>query len=883
MNRYENYPINIIPERIITAQKSFIPMPPKPIKPLPPKVLKVRYIAMIICITTVVLAISYKFMPIESMWINVSLAVLFSVSSVATVFEILKNKFKIAANEKENTKYELLMQRYIKECSEQVEVESQNNNPITLTEFRRKKVIENLLITNTALVPAHNSETKYFNYFYEILNSYFPDSVLINYTLEQNNECNSFIPNYIVAKSDYKLYIDVEIDVPYLLDSRHPYSYVNKNSSEETYTQKNHDKFFTQAGWIVIHFAEEQIIKTPESCCKHIAQIIFNITDDNKPLQKFNTVKNLTEIPMWNYSRAVELANSNYRESYLSEKPKEKNETEFLIELSRKSFEKNIVDVETSENEIVVEEKPISSEKISTVKIKKAHKAKQKLQAVDSFNNLDEDDVEVMEMPTEPLPKKENNSDKKENFDLKKSPITNINLIIEGQNNITKIEELDPEIIKKQELKRLIDEMEQQYENSNWKNLVEACNKVLEKDNTNETAYLRRACANGNLGNYQNVISDCTKIIEINPKNATAYYNYGVVCLILKRPQDALENLKKAIENDIQNPQEIYRTIAEIYRSQADIENYKAYLRLATSEKESQKSTSNQNNTEKIKEAVKKIKISSNGTTEITFSSTDEYVLTCENSNGYSVFRTSDFKLIHSATDNITCAAFSRNTKFLALGGSRKLNVMNIIDGKITSYAAITNFTGEAKKMFFHPFNNEILFVSDNFALYKIDLRSRVINRIINDFRLYTVSPDLQYVAGKDFSNNIKVFRITVLAEILKLKIPVKSEISSMALSREASKLYYSDNEGRINIYNIRISADEKPISLPYEISEIKLNSENIAAICDDRKIRVFDLKTNQQTKEIDEKFLPQTICLSNNNKLLAVGNVNEDFNIYNL
>ncbi len=904
MNKYENYPIDIIPERIIAAQKSFIPMPPTPIKPQQPKILKEHYVALTICIITIILSITYKFSPIESMWgIKVVLLTLFCISASATVFETIKNKIKSTTNEKENQKFELLMQRYVKECGERKDIETKNTDPVALTEYRRKKVIENLIITNTSLISAHNTKTKYFNYFYKTLKNFFPDNILINYTLEQNLNNNQFTPNYIVANSDLKLYIDIEIDIPYLLDTHHPQDYINKKDYQSIYTRANHDMFFSNAGWIVIHFAEEQIIKYPESCCKHIAQIIFNITDDNTSLQKFNTVKTLTEIPMWNYSQAVILASQNYRENYLPQKPENKSESDFLAEINSKSFEKENATTLQTENEIVAQQKPIikTSTDNTTIKInntepipvktQKTTKAKQKLQVAGNYDD-DEDIIELEQLETEVVkteikPTKQqqtteilikyNETPYTQNIETTKLPPLTNNLSQDPLPAPT------PEEVEEKESKLLVDEMETYYKNANWKKLIETCNKILETDNQNEIAYLRRACAYGNLGNFKNVISDCQKIISINPKNADAYYNYGVVCLIQKRPQDALENFKNAIKNNIANKNEIYKTIAEICKSQADIENYKNYMRLATKLENNENQPNLQEKTETSKSASKNIKIAESGTSEIVFSNDDEYAITCENPRGYSIFRTSDWKRIHYGEENVTCAAISRNTKFIALGGSRKLTIMNIIDEKITHYAAITNFTGEAKKMFFHPFNNEILFVSDNFSIYKIDLRSRVINKVINDFRMMTISPDMQYVAGKDFSNNIKVFRINVLAEILKIQSNTKTEITSMALSSEAGKLYFSDNEGRINIYNIRISTDEKPINLPYEIPEIKINNNYIAAICDDRKIRIFSTKNNQKIKEIEEKFLPKTICMSNSNKYLAIGNIDENFNIFTL
>ena len=130
--------------------------------------------------------------------------------------------------------------------------------------------------------------------FYQILNEYFPEKVLTNYTIAQDDDNSCFVPNYIVSVSDRKLYIDVEIDVPYDLESGEPQSFVGSpaNPDEESFSKQNHDRFFEKEGWVVIRFAEEQIVKQPISCCKYIAQTIYELIGDDLVLQKFNTVDN---------------------------------------------------------------------------------------------------------------------------------------------------------------------------------------------------------------------------------------------------------------------------------------------------------------------------------------------------------------------------------------------------------------------------------------------------------------------------------------------------------------------------------------------------------------------------------------------------------------
>ena len=107
------------------------------------------------------------------------------------------------------------------------------------------------------------------------------------------------------------LYIDIEIDEPYVYKSKQPYHclYDSKES--------NRNGFFLSRNWLVIRFAEEQVCRYPESCCKVVAQVISNMTGEPIP-SALRNAKDLPEVKRWTTSEAQQMADTNYRDTYLS-------------------------------------------------------------------------------------------------------------------------------------------------------------------------------------------------------------------------------------------------------------------------------------------------------------------------------------------------------------------------------------------------------------------------------------------------------------------------------------------------------------------------------------------------------------------------------------
>lgn len=76
------------------------------------------------------------------------------------------------------------------------------------------------------------------------------------------------------------------------------------------------DHYFNKNGWVVIRFAEEQIVKQPESCITFIAKVVDDMLE-SEFVKRTSEALNLTTVAEWTYAEAEKMAANFYRESYL--------------------------------------------------------------------------------------------------------------------------------------------------------------------------------------------------------------------------------------------------------------------------------------------------------------------------------------------------------------------------------------------------------------------------------------------------------------------------------------------------------------------------------------------------------------------------------------
>ena len=129
--------------------------------------------------------------------------------------------------------------------------------------------------------------------------------------LKLSDTARSYEPDIaIVANNQNNIRIDIEIDEPYSLVSRTPIHYTEDNSDAVR------DAIMRNAGWIVMRFAEEQIVKEPMSCISSIARLLMiidsSLVPDTCSFHEFPK-----PVKRWTKAEAELMAQNNYRESYL--------------------------------------------------------------------------------------------------------------------------------------------------------------------------------------------------------------------------------------------------------------------------------------------------------------------------------------------------------------------------------------------------------------------------------------------------------------------------------------------------------------------------------------------------------------------------------------
>ncbi len=112
---------------------------------------------------------------------------------------------------------------------------------------------------------------------------------------------------------DTGLSINIEIDEPYEGKKKQPHHCLDDGKDE----RRNH--FFLERNWVVLRFAEEQVVKNPQGCCRSLVEVIVNFTQDKSLLEKVQELPILEPVKAWTVSEARQLAVWRHRETYLHE------------------------------------------------------------------------------------------------------------------------------------------------------------------------------------------------------------------------------------------------------------------------------------------------------------------------------------------------------------------------------------------------------------------------------------------------------------------------------------------------------------------------------------------------------------------------------------
>ncbi|WP_013325635.1 hypothetical protein [Gloeothece verrucosa] len=199
-------------------------------------------------------------------------------------------------------KTQRLMQRYHQRKS--------NVNPkvraAQLRELLQGKVLQP---TGKSLAQQGVSEKQFF----EVLVSYFGNKVSFGGEFPLDNSQFKYSHDIVYIDPTTGLHIDIEIDEPYEGKSKRPHHCIDDEKD------KRRNDYFLKNNWIIIRFAEEQIVRHPHQCCKCIAQTIADITANKSYLKAFDDIDELLPINCWTATDARRMASWKVREIYLEE------------------------------------------------------------------------------------------------------------------------------------------------------------------------------------------------------------------------------------------------------------------------------------------------------------------------------------------------------------------------------------------------------------------------------------------------------------------------------------------------------------------------------------------------------------------------------------
>lgn len=180
--------------------------------------------------------------------------------------------------------------------------------------FRQSLIQEYLQYAVTPNQVINNKRGISESFFENYLNNWFPNRIFKDYGFKVDPKYRSYLPDFIY-QDDTNLHLDIEIDEPYTFESNLPAHYINELDINNDI---NRDWYFTFIkGWVVIRFAEEQVIRYPNECCKVIAKVIFKLTENNEYLSKMSEIGDLRNINRWTYNESMELSKNRYRATYL--------------------------------------------------------------------------------------------------------------------------------------------------------------------------------------------------------------------------------------------------------------------------------------------------------------------------------------------------------------------------------------------------------------------------------------------------------------------------------------------------------------------------------------------------------------------------------------
>ncbi len=144
--------------------------------------------------------------------------------------------------------------------------------------------------------------------FGKVLYRYFGNLIQTRLTLSIPNFPHPYSPDFAYIDQQKNLFIDIEIDEPYTGNPPKAIHYIGKDTRR--------DEFFLDRGWIIVRFAEQQVVEQPDSCCKVIAELVSDLLNLPPTTSSFSKITPITPVKQWTEDEANAMAKNRFRERY---------------------------------------------------------------------------------------------------------------------------------------------------------------------------------------------------------------------------------------------------------------------------------------------------------------------------------------------------------------------------------------------------------------------------------------------------------------------------------------------------------------------------------------------------------------------------------------
>lgn len=262
-----SYPLVFIPKAIEKAQQTIPLLPKRPSEPIAPQPAKASIYWLVLPLLLAILTVLLNILLQYQLFSELIGLLIIAATPMLAYFGLYRVQQKLLYSKHQEQlqiyaarleEYQANLRIYHAQCLQQ---ETENY----LQAFHYQEVVN---VLKTARKPSRVQrpvpEGRAEQTFHSYLTRHFGKQIKYNLQLGQFER--AYVPDFCLIDESVGLYIDIEIDEPYTATNRQPIHFVGADDER--------NDFFVRAGWIVIRFAEEQIVKYPDTCCTQIQAVI---------------------------------------------------------------------------------------------------------------------------------------------------------------------------------------------------------------------------------------------------------------------------------------------------------------------------------------------------------------------------------------------------------------------------------------------------------------------------------------------------------------------------------------------------------------------------------------------------------------------------------